>query len=114
MTNLLPLDTTWGLLASSFLWALIGILTYDAWIFLSSKEKFSIKAWKDSFKKSAMLTFLGTLVIIKVGDAVLELAGAFLPDIKEGLDMIRDQNLDPSQLALIISLVLKYKLHSAD
>ena len=110
METIFHLGKTWELWSSSFLWALIGIITYDAWMYLSKDEDFSIEVWKKKFLKSAGATFLGTLVVMKIGDSFLRIATALSSDIDRVFTVIQQQHLEPSQLALLVAVILKMKL----
>lgn len=110
METLFTPGGTWELLASSFIWASVGIIAYDVWLLSNSKEDFEFKSWVKSFLKSSLATFLGTLILIKLGDSVIEIMAALSSEVEKVVNVIKKQNLNPSQLALLIAIFLKHKL----
>lgn len=111
MEEVLSIKETWQLWTHSLVWTLIGIAFIKAYIFPYRTEKFSWKYWIKNNTKDVIIGILATLILMKLGDVALAIAAAVGLDTAGLASTLQTVNLDPTQLALIVSMFVQWHLH---
>lgn len=104
-------ESTWHLWLGSLLWTLIGIAFVKTYTFPYGQKTFSWKYWIKNNTRDVILGLLGTLILMKVGDAIIKIASAVGLDTNGVATVLQDVNLNPVQLALVVAIIVQWKLH---
>ena len=91
-------------------WTLIGFLFYKAWIYPHGVG-FNPKKWLKENTLDLIRGLLFTLVVVKLGDVLFQLLSWVGLDTAKIIEIIKEANLDPVQLALLASIWIQHLLY---
>jgi len=97
----------WHLWGSAIGWTLIGIAFVKAYVY-NRKNEFKLGYWLSDNLQDVIVGVLLTLISVKLGEVIFQLiAKIFGIDFSGILETIREYNLDPVQISLILAIAFQ-------